>query len=561
MKKETLYLEADEEITTVIDKVVSSSSKLVAIVLPKRANVFHSSVNVKLLKKAAEEAEKHIVIITSEPVVESIAAVAGVHIAKSLTSKPTIPSKKKKVESETTISSDGEDVSVSEVEEHAAKDNEQKPNDIPSKSDDEPIELDNTGEIENDQPEDVKPKKTTKNKFKIPDFNRFRLKVALIFVVLVGLVAGWVYGFVIMPRATVTVNTITSREAVTFEFTVSTGAETLSEENLLLPAKKAEVTKENKATVPATGEKNIGEKATGIVTLTNCSKSGDGITIPAGTGFSSGGFTFLTATSVELGPAVYIGSTCRSADFPGLTSPGASEDVAVVASESGESYNISARSYTTSISGITAFGSDMKGGTTEIVKVISAEDVKKATEQLAGTATAEAVTELSATLEQQQLFALTETLEESKPVLKNSASADDQAEELTVTQTTTYTMLGIQSSDMGRLLDQKIAEALKDKEDKNVRSNGLDKAVLRVTNKKSADEQVLSLQTIAILGPTFDEQSIKEQVAGKKRGDIEKMLENRDGVRSVNVEYSPVWITTTPKSAEKIILVINEVEN
>ena len=49
-KKDTIYIEADDEITAVIDKVVNAKSEIVAVVLPKRAVVFQSVVNMRLLK-------------------------------------------------------------------------------------------------------------------------------------------------------------------------------------------------------------------------------------------------------------------------------------------------------------------------------------------------------------------------------------------------------------------------------------------------------------------------------------------------------------------------------
>ena len=41
-QKDTIYVDIDDEITGVIDKVQNSSAKLVALVLPKRASVFQS---------------------------------------------------------------------------------------------------------------------------------------------------------------------------------------------------------------------------------------------------------------------------------------------------------------------------------------------------------------------------------------------------------------------------------------------------------------------------------------------------------------------------------------
>ena len=64
--KNTIYIDVDDEITGVIDKVLDSPSKLVALVLPKRASVFQSIVNMKLLKRKADEADKDIVLVTTE---------------------------------------------------------------------------------------------------------------------------------------------------------------------------------------------------------------------------------------------------------------------------------------------------------------------------------------------------------------------------------------------------------------------------------------------------------------------------------------------------------------
>ena len=64
--KDTIYIDIDEEITGIIDKVRASDGKIVALVLPKRASVLQSIVNMKLLKRSADEAKKHLVLITSE---------------------------------------------------------------------------------------------------------------------------------------------------------------------------------------------------------------------------------------------------------------------------------------------------------------------------------------------------------------------------------------------------------------------------------------------------------------------------------------------------------------
>ena len=90
-KKETVYIDIDDDITGIIERVKSAASPIVATVLPKRAAVLHSSVNMRLLKRAAEGAGKKLVLVTSEASVLKLAATTQIHVAKSLTSKPTLP--------------------------------------------------------------------------------------------------------------------------------------------------------------------------------------------------------------------------------------------------------------------------------------------------------------------------------------------------------------------------------------------------------------------------------------------------------------------------------------
>src|SRR5690606_2240814 len=85
------YIDVDDEITSIIDKVSSSKKKIVALVLPKRAAVLQSVVNMKLLKRKADDAEKKLVLITSEAGLMPLAGAAGLHVAKTLQSKPEIP--------------------------------------------------------------------------------------------------------------------------------------------------------------------------------------------------------------------------------------------------------------------------------------------------------------------------------------------------------------------------------------------------------------------------------------------------------------------------------------
>src|SRR6266550_7523685 len=89
--KDVIYVDVDDEITSIIDKIENAEHKVVALVLPKRAASLQSIVNMKLLKRSADTADKNVVLITSEHALLPLAGAAGLHVARNLQSKPEIP--------------------------------------------------------------------------------------------------------------------------------------------------------------------------------------------------------------------------------------------------------------------------------------------------------------------------------------------------------------------------------------------------------------------------------------------------------------------------------------
>lgn len=547
-KKEVIYIDAEDEITAVIEKVVTSKPKIVAVVLPKHATVFQSSVNMKLLGKAALNAKKNLVLITSDKSIVAIALAAKVMVARTPTSKPEVPAIKKsnKAEDDATgpktipVPADDKVASIA-----SKKDDTSRLDEINEDS----IELDNT----EDSVTEVKTEVKTKKLVKIPDFSSFKIRMflAVFAITLIGVL--WFIGFVVMPKATIIVNSDISTNNVNTTFTarVGEGVE-LDIENRVLPASRVQVEKIDTATVPATGEKNIGERATGSMNLTNCIKS-DGVqVVPAGTRFSASGITFETTEQVILPEATFsFSGTCKSKEN------GDDKTVGVVSIEPGAESNISSQSYNSSISGIIASGSAMTGGTTEIVKVISDEDVDNAATTLSGASRGEALEELRQLLNEEGLRSVEETFIEGTPEVLASPAVDTEASEVKITRTVTFSLIGVSDGDLAELLEAKVRENLGESQ-QNIRDNGSEGIKFQVLDRPDEAQIKLSIETVATIGPDIDIESLKNEIIGKKRGEIEKLIEKSDGVKSVSVEYSPVWITTTPKSAEKIDIIFND---
>lgn len=63
---QTFYIDIDEEITSIVERLRKSTAQEVVIVVPKRALLIQSIINLKLLKKEADELNKRIIIVTQD---------------------------------------------------------------------------------------------------------------------------------------------------------------------------------------------------------------------------------------------------------------------------------------------------------------------------------------------------------------------------------------------------------------------------------------------------------------------------------------------------------------
>ncbi|MEI7632108.1 MAG: hypothetical protein WCJ60_02195, partial [bacterium] len=201
----------------------------------------------------------------------------------------------------------------------------------------------------------------------------------------------------------------------------------------------------------------------------------------------------------------------------------------------------------------------MGGGTSKLVTVISNEDIAAAKQKLTGKSRTLAITDLTSNLESQSLLALTDTLSDTPPIFTQSAAVDTEATDVTVSSITTYTMLGINQENIKNLVEADVTNKITNSQQK-ILDNGIGSKKMLLLDKKSPTEQKLSLTVIAIVGPDINISGISTEVAGKTRGDIQRILSARDGVKEVNIHYEPFWVTSTPKKASKIKVLVEKVD-
>lgn len=85
MDHKTLYIDVDEEITSIIDRVRKAQAGEVIIVVPKQALLIQSLVNLKLLKKEADRRKKRVMIVTQDKIGKKLIEKAGILVQKKAT--------------------------------------------------------------------------------------------------------------------------------------------------------------------------------------------------------------------------------------------------------------------------------------------------------------------------------------------------------------------------------------------------------------------------------------------------------------------------------------------
>lgn len=537
MNKDVIYIDVEDDITAIIGKVKDAKEKIVALVPPKRIGVLQSAVNLRLLVRAAQQHDKRLVLITSNPALTSLAASAKVPIAKTLQSKPEL------AEISALDIDDGEDVidgsqlpvgelmktgpgsTADPLVDDLIRENASE--DMPHATPPAPGQL------------PAKPK--AKSGVKVPNFNKFRKKLVLIIGGGVLLLGFLIWAIFFAPHATVVITARTSDSSVNAKVTLDSAAATNAAASTLKMV-SADTKKDVSVDFVATGSKDVGEKATGKMKVTRSSVSSTPISVPAGSSFSSGNYTFTsTEGAVLAGTTVGPGGVIQD-----------SATVGVVATQLGEEYNLSARNYESNVSGITATGTDMAGGTKRKAKVVSADDIQKATDQL----TQQNSDAAKASLKKQLPTSVTvidQTFKAAQGDLKSTPAVDQEAPDgkAKLTTSVTYSLGGVEKSEYGRFLDDYFAKQIESKDDQRVYDNGAKKVTF--TNITAAGNGfTANIVANAKIGPKIDDAQIKELAKGKRYGDIQATIEAIQGVDNVDIKFWPFWVNSVPNDTKKI---------
>jgi hypothetical protein len=550
MNKDIIYIDVDDDITSIIGKVKGAKNKVVALVPPKRTGVLQSAVNLRLLARAAQQSGKHLVLISGNSALGALAAAASIPVARNLQSKPEIAESTEEVEDEGEDIIDGAELPIgdhartgddaaafaSPTVDGAIADNvaEETPRTIPS------------------LPLRQSRRAAGQRSAKIPNFDTFRKRLALGIgagVLLIGFLV-WATWFAPNARILITARTVgtSANSKVTF---VPDGKTDMTAGTL--KAARQQIKKEiSTVTFDATGSKTVGEKAKGEVFFQNC-ESNTAVTVPAGTGVSAGGLTYITQAAVTVPGA--------TPSWPPGCTPGVSSAVAVVAQDIGDEYdadegirfNVAGHSNSSTTLYFRAVADDdITGGSKRTITVVSKADVQKAADQAAGQNNDAVKKQLAGKFGSDavgidQTFGIDQAELKSNPVV--DAEAPDGKAQLS--GSLAFTMLGVEKSEAGRFLDAHFAKQLEGKNDQRVYDNGASKiSFVDVVNE--GGKYAGTLVATAKIGPKIEDKTVKSEARGKRYGDVQSNLGRIPGVENVDIKFSPFWVRTVPNDEKRI---------
>lgn len=539
MQKDVIYIDVEDDITAIIGKVKDAKHKIVALVPPKRVGVLQSAVNLRLVNRAATQKNKRLVLITNNKALTALAAAATIPVAKSLQSKPELaPIDALQVD-------DGDDVidgAELPVGDHA----KQAPEAAGGEAATAVAGLTAANTAKATPPasgEAVKPK--VKRGSMVPNFNTFRKKLVLVVALVLLLVGFLVWALVFAPSAKVAVLMRTTDAAISQQVNLVSGVRTSAASNII-EASSQTVTNDVSVEFEATGERNVGEKATGTVRFSQQSLGER--TVPAGTRLTaSGGLVFVTNSAVTI-PASTIGPGCFPTACPGEATGG------VTAAESGEQYNGTSGSLSGAGSGVSAaFSTAASGGTDRTVQVVRQSDIDTARDKaIAAIDRSAALRELTAKFGDGYIV-LEDSLQIDNSELKSSVAVDAEAPNGRPTYggKVTFAMYGVSKTELEDYLKTVLERQIDNPDRLRVYDSGV--GGVNFTNVDQADTGIrATLTTNGKIGPTIDESEVKQLAAGGRIGDIQSAIEGIEGVRSVDVELSPFWVTRAPGNVDKI---------
>lgn len=529
MQKDVIYIDVEDDITSIIGKIKESKRHIVALVPPKRIGAIQSAVNLKLVHRAAEQIDKRLVIISNNAALVALAGSAGIPVAKNLQSKPELAEIPALDIDDGNDIIDGSAVTVDPVAKKlvAKSLDSDAPSHTQSQSGTAKARLASLGATA----------VAAKDKASIPNFDRFRKKLFLGLGVLVAGVGFLVWALMFAPHANIIITARTTDSALNSAVSFGPGLSTSLKEGTIKAVQK-NIKKDVELPITATGQKDVGTKAVGQVKFSTSQISALGTVIPAGTELeTASGATYVTDASMTITLSNYGGAF-----------------VTITAIENGTKYNGATGAMSGAPSGIsTVVSQTTSGGTDKTVTVVQQSDVDKAAVDTLKRADMDAARDELKKQFGGDYIVLDATFKSDTTAVKPSPAVDAEAPDGkgTLSGSIVISLVAIEKNEARRFLDDYFLQQVDGKNDQKIYSNGL--GAISFTNISGKDSAfTANISTNGKIGPRIDEMALRDFAKGKNFGEIQEHVEEVGGVDNVDVKFSPFWVSAAPNDTARI---------
>lgn len=560
MPNDTLYLEVDEEIPSVIEKLKRQPTDEVVLVIPAGSSLVASVVNVKLLKRAAERAKKRLALVTTDPVGRHIAATVGVPVFVSVKDRRSIepprPAKPDPVDQDVDLRPVVVDapagVSVHHYGESVSE------NGLPAKP--APPSGFSARPVTQPEPtvdEETLPEPTSTEEPAVPALRlnirpstnatppsprrRPGLVLISLLVIVGGLAALWYF----YPRVAVALTVATEPYEAKANVTVDSSKQFVTDATGgTIAGDRLDATADASKDHPATGTKDAGTKASGTVALQN--RLGQAVKLSSSTTLTEAGVSFQTTSDITI-PAATASIDANG----GITVVPGSATVGAQAASAGDAGNI-AGGTALSVTGVSdsvaskvsaSASGAFSGGTTKQVKVISQADIDAVKLAAQADATAAAKQKLTAALAGKKLIDAASRITTVSDEL--SGKLGDEADTVTDKATVKYEAIvfddAAASAAVTKLMDQSVPSG------KMLVRAPSDSMTVNVNNLDwTAGSFVLSEDVKTTLAAAVDRAAILKVLAGKSLAAAEAALATQPGIQHATFTFRPGWLRRLP---------------
>ncbi|MDD5732042.1 MAG: hypothetical protein PHU42_04075 [Patescibacteria group bacterium] len=570
-----IYLEPDEEIINIVDRLKSISEKKIALVVPSGAVLISSAINLRLLQEESKKLGKEISMVTTDETGRNIASQLGFTVYENLgdareirikdqeeQERPLIAKKRISEEKLEALESEELEDGYSDIDEEEEGEGERKVSIFDDSEEDEEDE----GYQAFSKKSVNQEKKLEKSAFHSNSKNNVNFAKKKVD----GLITNpkaWIYGIIgfvvvlfllvfIFPKATVYLNVNASEETLDIGFKLATDTQSVSkvENKTVLPAKWESKDQEVTIELPTTGTKNVGDKAKGTIVIYN--RSGRTVSIAAGTEFLTSDnkrFVIPKAASV---PGAMV------SDFGEMIPGKSSTDLE--AAEGGTAFNIKpSRFYVPSLAemvGNLVYGQtedSMSGGTDKDAKVVSKDDIDKAKQM--------AKDEMEKKLSEQFGMTGERIFVKGMGIVENSNEAldkkeGDEADKLTMKVSAKFSFLTFSKTDFDKMFEDSLKLHISNQ--KELVGSGYRNVtwvVVSFDDKKKTGE-ILAHATV-LTATSINQDFLKSKIVTLNVQELRAVLSQYPDVELDHVGFfPPLLVQSIPSNERNVNIVVNHVE-